>query len=308
MAQMDGILNIDKPPGLSSRQVVDEIIRLCGQAKAGHTGTLDPFATGVLVVCLGKATRLAEYISRSDKTYIATLRLGARSDTLDKTGKLQEVEVAEPPGKENVARVLQDFVGEIKQTPPAYSAARVGGMRLYQLARKGETPGYVRPRRVHIYSIKILEYNFPLLKIKVSSSRGTYIRALAGDVGERLGVGAYLEELQRTRVGDFRIEDAISLDGFTTADGRRPTSDLIPKHLLPMETAVKELTKLTLDAEEIKKISFGQAISLPGALSGSPKFSPETGDIVALNQERKLVAIMTADEESGLLKPKKVFV
>ena len=347
---MDGILNIDKPAGMSSRQVVDEIIRLSGQPKArerrprrphplkaGHTGTLDPFATGVLVLCLGKATRLAQYISRLPKTYIAALHLGATSDTLDKTGKIQEAKVAEPPEKEKVAQVLQDFVGEIEQTPPAYSAVRVSGMRLYQLARRNEPAAPIKPRRVLIYSIKILEYNFPLLTIEVSVSRGTYIRALARDVGERLATAAYLEELRRTRVGHFRIEDAVSLDNFFAVDSGRQTADFITNNLLPMEMAVKDLTKITVGGEEIKKISLGQAIPLPDALGGlHPALRPETQgrgkdaqhpkgglppsdarthDIAALNQEGKLVAIMTAlgglgkpDKTSTVLKPKKVFV
>jgi tRNA pseudouridine55 synthase len=313
MAQMNGILNVDKAANLTSRQVVDEIIRLSGEVKAGHTGTLDPFATGVLVVCLGKATRLAEYIVRLPKTYIATLCLGATSDTLDKTGRIQEGAAANPPASEQVAQVLSSFVGEIEQVPPIYSAVRVNGMRLYELARKNTPVDPIRPRRVSIYSIKMLEYNFPYLKIEVSSSRGTYMRALARDVGERLETGAYLEELRRTRVGHFKIEDALSLSNSFAADGRRQTCDLITKNLLPMEMAVKELTKITVTGEEIKKISLGQPIALPSGLKGS--LDEQTHDIAALNQDAKLVAIMTAqggsgksDKETGLLKPKKVFV
>lgn len=209
---MDGILNIYKPPGPTSHDIVDKIRRITGIRKVGHAGTLDPFAEGVLIILIGKATKLQPEFIMMPKTYIATLKLGMVSNTYDVTGvksqiprtKLQTI------SKSQIQKILKTFIGEIKQTPPIYSAIKIKGKKAYELARKGIKPK-LKPRKVKIYDIKLLNYKWPNLKIEVKCSKGTYIRSLANDIGQKLGCGAYLEKLIRTRIGDFTVDKSTKL-------------------------------------------------------------------------------------------------
>jgi tRNA pseudouridine55 synthase len=204
-----GFILINKPSGITSHDVVDKLREITGVRKIGHAGTLDPFATGLLILAIGKEfTKKLSIFQKKDKEYIATLRLGAESDTFDRDGKIVERKVEKIPEKEEVEEILKIFLGEIEQIPPAFSAKKIKGKKLYELARKGIK---VQPKlqKVKIHEISILEYNFPYLKIKVKCSSGTYIRSLANDIGKKLGCGAYLEELVRTKIGKFSLEEAV---------------------------------------------------------------------------------------------------
>lgn len=215
----DGLLLIDKPGGWTSHDVVAYLRRKLGVKKIGHAGTLDPFATGLLIVGVGREAtkRLAEFL-KMDKSYEATVRLGARSDTDDRTGTITPT--SPPPveqREETIRQTLGRFVGTIEQVPPAYSAKKVAGKKMYELARRGFVVEQ-KPVTVTIHSIELLDYQWPLARIRVSVSSGTYIRALARDVGESLGVGGYLEELRRTSIGNFKVENAERLTKETARD------------------------------------------------------------------------------------------
>ena len=219
---LNRFLLIDKPAGITSFGVVARIRRqLTEQAKqanwpgkrlkVGHCGTLDPFATGLLIVLTGKKTRKAEKYSKLDKVYEATIKLGELSTTGDPEGDIKpyDREVLAPTETE-VNRVLTSFVGEIVQTPPIYSAIKINGRRAYQLARRGEKPD-IPPRKVTIYDIEQIFYSYPVLKIRTHVSSGTYIRTLAEDIGKKLGTGAYTTELRRTKIGEYDVRDAVKL-------------------------------------------------------------------------------------------------
>ncbi|MDZ7261891.1 MAG: tRNA pseudouridine(55) synthase TruB [candidate division KSB1 bacterium] len=204
------ILNINKPPGWTSFDVVKKIRKLTGWKKVGHAGTLDPFATGVLLILSGQATQKAQQLMNLKKEYVGEIQLGVITDTLDVTGKILEVRPVPEYPFQRVQEVCQKFVGQIQQIPPMYSALKVQGVRLYRLARAGKEIS-LKPRQVNIDAIEILEINYPVLKIKVTCSKGTYIRALARDIGEALGCGGCLKTLVRTKVGHFRLEDSWEL-------------------------------------------------------------------------------------------------
>ena len=206
-----GFILINKPSGITSHDVVDELRKITKIKKIGHAGTLDPFATGLLILGIGREfTKKLSIFQKKDKEYVATLRLGAESDTFDRDGKIVEKPVEKIPEREEIEKVLKNFLGEIEQIPPAFSAKKVKGRKLYELARKG-IKVEPKPQKVKIYEISILEYKFPYLKIKVECSSGTYIRSLANDIGKKLGCGAYVEELTRTKIGEFSIKNAVEL-------------------------------------------------------------------------------------------------
>ena len=214
----DEMLLIDKPAGMTSFGVVARIRRKLSEKaecriKVGHTGTLDPFATGLMVVVTGKKTKIAEDYSKLDKTYVATIRLGAISTTGDPEGIITEKvskDNISVPSREEIERVLRSFVGEITQTPPIYSAIKIDGERAYKLARKGRTPK-IPDRKVVIHKLELVSYSYPELVICTHVSSGTYIRTLAEDIGKKLKIGAYTTELRRTKVGDFDIKNALPL-------------------------------------------------------------------------------------------------
>lgn len=210
------ILNIHKPIGPTSHDIVDQIRKKLGTRKAGHAGTLDPFAEGVLLILTGDDTKKSDELMHQEKEYIAEIKLGFVSDTYDRTGKIQEKiknqkSKIKNPELEEVAGVLKKFTGEIEQIPPMYSAIKVGGKKLYELARKGIEIER-KPRKIKISEIEILKYDYPILEIRVICSSGTYIRSLANDIGKELGTGGYLEKLVRTRVGEYKIGDSIAVE------------------------------------------------------------------------------------------------
>ncbi len=209
---LSGILNLDKAAGISSAAAVNRVKRLLPRGtKIGHAGTLDPFATGVLLLLIGKATKLCEQLMDSSKQYEATVKLGATTVTEDVTAPEEPREVPIPPTAEQVDGAIPQFVGPIQQRPPAFSALKIGGRRAYDLARKGHEVE-LEPRTVQVYGIERLAYEWPLLKLRIDCGRGTYIRSIARDLGEALGTGGYLTALRRTRVGPFTADDALAVE------------------------------------------------------------------------------------------------
>lgn len=216
--QKQDIILIDKPAGLSSFGVVARVRRRLSmeagkKVKVGHTGTLDPFATGLLILLANKATKLSNQFLKLDKWYEATICLGKTSTTGDPEGEIIEQNTEKVPTLEEVKAVVNQFVGQITQTVPAFSAVKINGQRAYQLARRGEAVS-MPTRQIEIYAIEILSYNYPELIIRTHVSSGTYIRTLGEDIGKALGVGAYLTALRRTQVGDYQIENAAKLSDF----------------------------------------------------------------------------------------------
>jgi tRNA pseudouridine55 synthase len=288
-----GLLVLDKPGGLTSREAVDRAQHWFPRGtRVGHTGTLDPLATGVLVLCVGAATRLTEYVQAMPKTYRARILLGARSDTDDADGQVTPTAVGRPPDRDAVERALTTFVGALDQVPPAYSAAKVTGRRAYDLARRGEEVA-LTPRRVHVYGIDVVAYDYPRLEVEVRCGKGTYIRSLARDLGERLGCGGLVEVLRRTRVGPFDAAAAVPLDA--AAPAARAA-------LLPLSAAVSELPRVTLGAAEATALRCGQAVPLEG---GEP--ATDGTEIAAFDTAGALVAVARRDGGRGLLRPTKVF-
>jgi tRNA pseudouridine55 synthase len=225
---MNGILNVNKSLGLSSFDVVRKIKKIAHTKKVGHTGTLDPAATGVLPICIGGATKFADYIMKADKVYRATLRLGIVTDTYDKEGEVLRSSVV-TAGEEEIISTIMSFTGRIKQVPPMYSALKVNGQRLYSLARKGIEIERV-PRDIEIFSIDILKMDLPYVVFDVKCSKGTYIRSLCYDIGEKLGCGGAMWGLIRTSSGFFDIEHSVRLEDLNEEN--------ISDHLIPVDKAL----------------------------------------------------------------------
>jgi tRNA pseudouridine55 synthase len=255
---MDGIIVIDKPKGITSRRAVDVVRRLSGQRRIGHGGTLDPLASGVLVVALGNATRILEYVIAGDKRYDATIVLGATSTTDDAEGAVEVVDVAPDYTLDVLQRSLLRFRGAIAQRPPAYSAIALDGRRLYERARRGE---YVQApeRRVTIYDVVMVGWSPPHLSLRVHCSKGTYIRSLARDLGQALGCGAYLGDLRRTASGPFTLVHAKSL--VYLEEHVATLSD----YVLSPATAVASLPAVVLDEVSLGRISQGQCVHVGDA-------------------------------------------
>ncbi len=227
MSVMDGFLLIDKPAGMTSHDVVDAVRKIAGTRRVGHAGTLDPFATGLLIIGINKATKKLGDLVGLDKEYVATAKLGATSTTDDPEGEVSiSVGATHALPKQDIKTALDLFRGTYTQTAPAYSAKKVGGKKMYELARKGKMEGIELPKKdVTIHEIEIINYDWPDLTFRVKCSSGTYIRALARDIGEALGTGAYLTALRRTRIGRYTVDDATALN---TLDESRLTDAIIP--------------------------------------------------------------------------------
>ena len=256
--RMTGILIIDKPEGMTSFDVVAKARRICGEKKCGHSGTLDPMATGVMTLLFGGATGFLNYLPSHDKEYIATLKLGTVTDTLDITGKVLEEKEFNVTAEE-FAAAAKRFEGEITQLPPMYSAVSVGGERLYDLARKGIEVD--RPeRQVTIQKLEILEADEAdgIYKIDVACSGGTYIRTLVSDIGTALGCGAVLTSLRRVKANNFTISDSVPLEGLEKAKSEGRIDDL----LIPVDRALSEYPEITVSAAQALRFSNGGALSL----------------------------------------------
>jgi tRNA pseudouridine55 synthase len=289
---MFGFLNVRKPPGPTSHDMVDRVRREIRRSpagregvKVGHGGTLDPFAEGVLVVCVGPAVRLVEFVQAEPKQYLAQLTLGATSDTDDPTGRITQT-CATAPTEAAVREALARFVGQVDQTPPAYSAVQVEGRRAYKLARKGRKVE-LRPRRVTIHSIRLLAYDWPTADIDVSCGGGTYIRAIARDVGAALGAGAYCSRLVRTAVGPFKVDDAVGPDHLD-----------LPRDLISPLVVLDRLPKITLDQAGARALTLGKTV---GLASASPP-----GEVAVLDEHGRLIALATVDGNGRTVRGNKV--
>ena len=272
---MHGFLAVDKPAGMTSRDAVDRAAAwLPRGTRLGHTGTLDPLATGVLVLAVGAGTRLAEYVQALRKTYVAGIRLGAGSDTDDAEGTVTPVEGCVAPDRSAIALALAGFVGAIEQVPPAFSAAHVDGQRAYDLARKGKEVE-LAPRKVHIERIELLRYEYPRLDIEVRCSKGTYIRSLARDLGERLGCGGYIESLRRTMVGPFDVTSAVGLDAERAESLGR---------LQPLETGLTGLPRIILAPADAMGFCQGRKKELTEAPCGIAAVFGQDGMLLGVGE------------------------
>ncbi len=297
---VSGVLVIDKPVGMTSHDVVQIVRRGTGIRRAGHTGTLDPRASGVLVVLIGPAVRLSEFVSASDKRYQATLRLGASTNTYDAEGTITQTTSPDDITEEQFEAALKQFEGEIEQVPPPYSAVKVKGRKAYELSRKGKEVK-LQPRKIHVYNLELLEWVPPEAVVDVYCSSGTYVRSLAHDLGNVLGCGAHLVGLRRTKSGHFTLRDAVPLrklrDSFLTGDWY--------KYLIPAAEALDWPTKV-LNNEEVEMVRFGRR------LPADPNAETHTNGLIrALTEQGDLVALLrlevNAEEGTAEWQPAKVF-
>lgn len=290
MGPGDYILPVDKPVGPTSHDVVAMARRALGTRKIGHTGTLDPFASGLLVLSIGKATRLAEYLTRLEKIYVAEARLGITTDTLDREGEV----VAENDGwhildRTSIEDCFAGFVGAIDQVPPQFSAKKVDGEAMHRRARRGESV-ILKPVPITIHALELLTVELPAVTFSVRCSTGTYVRALARDMGEALGVGAHLTTLRRTTVGRFHVEDAVPADALDS-DERVTAARVAPVD------AMGHFPRVDVGSDDAGRVRHGQRVRVGGV--------DENDGLVTVAHDGDLVAV--ARFEGGVLKPAKVF-
>ena len=292
---MRGLLNLRKPIGPTSRALVNQVVRLVSRGiKVGHAGTLDPIASGVLVVAVGDATRLVERVQAFPKSYKALIRLGARSDTLDLDGAVVKVQAPRIPDRNEVAQALAEQVGSIRQVPPRYSALMVGGRRAHELARAGASVE-LAARMVRVDRIDLIRYEWPDLEVVVDCGAGTYIRSIARDVGDRLGCGGLIAALERTAIGPFRVEDAIAADELDL--------DRLRAALRPMLLAVADLPKVVIDTDQQALILAGRALAVDH-LAGE---IPPRGEVALIGADGELKAVAEHDPSLGSIRPRRVF-
>ena len=281
--QLCGVINVSKPSGITSRAVVDRVQRLVRPAKAGHAGTLDPLANGVLVVCVGAATRLIEYVQRMPKRYTGTFLLGRHSTTEDIEGEVTELADPRQPARDELQAAAERLVGTISQRPPQFSALKVAGRRAYDLARRGEKVE-LAPRDVHIYQCQLVEYEYPRLVLEIACGGGTYVRSLGRDLAESVGSCAVMSALVRTAIGHFKLADAWALDRLDPA--------ALGQALLPPAEAVRGLAPLVLSPDEAARIARGQTIAAPA--------SQPVEEFAAFDEQGRLVSILRRRDDGSL--------
>lgn len=287
---MDGVLNINKTAGPTSHDVINRVRRIFGQRRVGHAGTLDPMATGVLVVCLGQATRLVEYLSSYDKEYRANLCLGVATDTQDSTGQVVSESDASHVTLDALKEAAKAFVGDIRQVPPMVSAVKHNGRRLYELAREGKTVERAA-RNVSVYSIDVFDFRpgwHAEAEIVVRCSGGTYIRTLCADIGGALGCGGIMTALTRTRVGKFALDDAVTVEQLAQA----PQS-----YVIPMADALADMPAVVLDGDAVRRVMHGMDVRAEGARAGA---------MVRVLSDQGLLVAVGVVVEPGVVKPRKV--
>lgn len=299
-----GVVVVDKPAGPTSFDVVRRVKGLFKAKRCGHTGTLDPIATGVLPICIGDATKIASFVSEGEKEYDAVVRLGETTDTQDSAGRTLSTRPIAAVTEEGVRAALQGFVGLIEQTPPMYSARKVDGKRLYELARAGEEVER-EARQVHIDEARLLWFRPPDAGIFVRCSKGTYLRTLAHDLGEKLGCGAHLKALKRARVGPFSLEDAVGLDTLMAVakEGR----EKLDRFVHPIPRALTDMGELQLDLALARRVAHGHAPG-PADLSRlrAPPF-PRGRKVRLMDPEGRVLAVAESDGV-GTLKLLRVLV
>jgi tRNA pseudouridine55 synthase len=305
---MDGVLIIDKPAGITSHDVVARVRHILQVRRVGHTGTLDPFATGVLVILVGRATRLAQFLSGLEKEYEAVIRLGYATDTGDVTGKRLQDDfktTGKRWSKEEIEAALESLRGDIDQVPPMFSAKKQGGRKLYELARRGEEVER-KPVLVCIHKFEAIKPTGELLKdnldgtfdfeVRVACSAGTYVRTLAEDFGKRLQTGAHLAELRRTRVGDFEVQQAQTLEQLKVNFAEQS----LGKVLLPPDDALSRLPSFDLSAEELQRVSNGMSVRV------TEKEWSEGLQVRLRDPHGKLIAVAEFNAAESLLRPRVV--
>jgi tRNA pseudouridine55 synthase len=290
----DGILNLDKPRGPTSHDIVSRVRALTAIRRVGHAGTLDPMATGVLLICIGRATRVSEYLMAGQKTYRARVQLGATTDTYDAEGEIVETSDPSRTSRTEVEAALERFCGTIEQVPPMYSAIKHKGQPLHKLARKGIEIER-KPRQIDVFRAELMTWEPPEFTMEVVCSPGTYIRSLAHDLGRALGCGAHLTELVRQASGTFLLDDAITLETLSRATAKGCWTDL----LLPIDRGLADFPALHLSVDEARRLCLGQAIT------STP---PRQGTLArAYGPDGTFLAIATYVEADGIWRPHKVF-
>ena len=293
---IDGIVVLDKNIGLSSNRALQEVKRLYDARKAGHTGSLDPLATGVLPLCLGEATKVSQFLLDSDKKYRARVKLGVRTDSADSEGceiaRCEDFDIS----RKQIEKSLQNFRGEIDQVPPMHSALKVNGVPLYKMARKGETIER-KARRVTIYSIELTEFEGDELELKIACSKGTYIRTIADDLGQLLGCGAHIIALRRTQAGAFTEADCVTTKQLREESERDGVS-AIDAHLIPMDQAIAYLPEVELPSITASFIKNGQPVLV--------RHLPAEG-LVRLYEEGQFIGIGCIDDD-GKVAPRRLIV
>jgi tRNA pseudouridine55 synthase len=272
---MIGLLNIHKPYDITSRDVVNRVQTLVRPHKAGHAGTLDPLATGVLVVCVGAATRLIECIQKRPKSYVATFLLGRESETEDVEAPMVELVNPPVPRRDDIAGKLPQFCGEILQRPPVYSALKVQGRRAYALARRGETV-VLQPRPITIHRLEILHYEYPRLTLAVECGSGTYVRSLGRDIAASLGTAAVMSALVRTAIGNFTLDQACSFDQLS--------AETLSSYLLPPIRAIDHFPSLSLSPEQVEDMAHGRTVR--GIVAADTQFA------AALDDQGRLLGLL----------------
>ena len=287
--EVNGVLIIDKPAGITSHDVVARVRKILGQRQVGHFGTLDPFATGVLPVSVGKATRFAQFYLKSRKAYEGTIRFGFSTDTYDATGEPSSEAVAVAAEASELERQFRAFTGRLMQAPPPYSAKRVGGVRAYELARQHK-PVNLTPVEVEIYALELLSFEGDQVKFAVECSGGTYVRSLAHDLGQKLGCGAHLAVLRRTAVAEFKESRAVTLESLQEC---MQQGNLEPC-LVRLESLLPDCPELVVRGREETSVRHGHAFELAQALRpgrGSAGVAPAASLLKILGAERRLIAV-----------------
>jgi tRNA pseudouridine55 synthase len=279
-----GVLNVNKPRGITSRDAVDRVERLVRPAKAGHAGTLDPLATGVLVICVGQATRLIRFVQRMQKRYVATFLLGHTSETDDVEREVVAIPDAIVPTRAMIEKVLPQFIGDIRQRPPTHSAVKVAGRRAYKLARQG-ADFELAERTVTIHQLDVLRYEYPQLELGIECGSGTYIRALGRDIAASLGTVAVMSALKRTAIGPFCVADGLDPDKFSPEN--------VVENLRSALIAVADLPRATLTDSELNEIRHGRSIVMPRTETSGTEWA-------AVDSVDQLVAILYEKHEGQL--------
>ena len=293
---ISGIVVLDKANGLSSNAALQEVKRLYEANKAGHAGSLDPLATGVLPVCLGEATKVSQFLLDSDKRYRARIKLGIRTDTGDSEGSIIERNEGIRVSREAIERALTKFKGEVEQVPPMHSAIKMNGVPLYKLARKGIAVER-EPRLVTLYQICLVEFVHSELELEISCSKGTYIRTIADDLGQELGCGAHVIELRRTQAGVFTEKDSISSEELALEKENRGL-DKIDQFLIPMDRAIQDLPEVNLPSITASHVKNGQAVLV--------RHLPKNG-LVRMYEDEQFIGIGSIDDD-GKVAPKRLII
>lgn len=286
-----GFLVINKAAGLTSHDVVGEIRTITDIKRVGHTGTLDPFATGVLIIPIGPATRLMQYTHDLPKAYQASITLGATSDTDDITGKITTTSKTSIPTKEDVEKVLEKFSGEIEQIPPTYAAIKIDGKKLYEYAREGKEVEK-KPRNITIYSLTLIDYKYPIVTIEATVSAGTYIRSLGRDIGQALQIGAYVSQLHRNAIGSFTDKQAVELKSLKAENWL--------EYLHDAKELVAHLPSLILNNKNITALQQGKEIICP-------KHMGSLAMLAILNKNQAVMGVVEYNPETSTLKAKTIF-